>query len=239
VHRTSRPAADSRCSHESIAVSTRAAAWYHHADQPATSSISTMDGSAIQGTRRRGSATGALPPAGTDDLWVFAYGSLMWRPDFAFAERLPALMPGWHRSLCVYSYLYRGTAERPGLVLGLAPGGSTRGIAYRVEAGAAAATLAYLRERELVHYVYRELVRPVRLADGRRVPALVYVADPHHAQYAGALDREARLAMVATCAGISGTNRDYVLNTLDHLNMLGVHDPELAWIARHLPPVTP
>lgn len=174
-----------------------------------------------------------------EDLWVFGYGSLMWRPGFAFNERLPARMAGWHRSLCVYSYLYRGTRERPGLVLGLAPGGSCRGIAYRVAADAAAATLAYLRERELVHYVYRELVRPARLADGRRVPALVYVADPGHAQYAGGLGPDERLAMVAACTGISGTNREYVLNTLAHLGELGVHDPELAWIAAHLPPITP
>lgn len=181
-----------------------------------------------------------LLPGGSADLWVFGYGSLMWRPGFAFAERMPARMAGWHRSLCVYSNLYRGTHERPGLVLGLDSGGSCRGVAYRVEGAAAAtATLAYLRERELVHYVYRELVRPALLADGRRVPALVYVADPRHAQYAGRLTPAERLALVAGGAGISGTNRDYVLNTLAHLEELGVHDPELAWIAEHLEPVTP
>ena len=189
-------------------------------------------------TEPRGADLSFAPDPGSD-LWVFGYGSLMWRPDFAFAERLPARMAGWHRSLCVYSRLYRGTAERPGLVLGLDRGGSCRGVAYRVAAVDAATTLAYLRERELVHYVYRELVRPACLADGRTVPALVYVADPRHVQYAGRLDPDERLAMVAAGAGISGTNRDYVLNTLTHLEALGVHDPELSWLAAHLPSVTP
>jgi cation transport protein ChaC len=187
--------------------------------------------------RGAGPALDAPDPA--VDLWVFGYGSLMWRPGFAFAERLPARLAGWHRALCVYSHLYRGTEEAPGLVLGLDRGGSCRGVAFRVAGAKAAATIAYLRERELVTYVYRELVRPVVLADGRRVPAVFYAADRGHAQYAGALSRAERLALVARGVGVSGPNRDYVLNTLAHLDGMGVRDIELGWIAAHLPPLTP
>ena len=82
------------------------------------------------------------------DLWVFGYGSLMWRPGFDFVEQVPARLIGEHRALCVYSFDHRGTPEKPGLVLGLDRGGACRGIAFRVAAQHRAATIDYLRERE-------------------------------------------------------------------------------------------
>lgn len=170
------------------------------------------------------------------DLWVFGYGSLMWRPGFAFEAAVPALLHGAHRSLCVYSHVHRGTPERPGLVLGLDAGGSCRGVAFRVAGGQAEETVAYLRAREQVTMVYREAVRPVRLADGsrERVAALTYLVDPTHRQYAGVLSLEAQLAHVAGSAGQSGPNRDYVLNTVAHLEEMGIHDSNLARIAERL-----
>src|SRR4029077_14715863 len=114
-----------------------------------------------------------------DDLWVFGYGSLMWRPGFAFAESAPARLIGLHRALCVYSFVHRGTPEKPGLVLGLDRGGACRGIAFRVAPRHRDATVAYLREREQVASVYREVTRSVWLENAarQRISALTYVVD--------------------------------------------------------------
>jgi cation transport protein ChaC len=170
------------------------------------------------------------------ELWVFGYGSLMWRPGFEFAERAPAALIGAHRSLCIYSFHHRGTAEHPGLVLGLDEGGACRGVVYRVEASLREATLAYLREREQVTDVYVEAHRPVSLLDGsnRELEALCYLVDRRHPQYAGRLSIEAQAELVASAAGRSGANVDYVLNTVRHLEEAGVHDTQLAALAARL-----
>ena len=167
----------------------------------------------------------------TQDLWIFAYGSLMWRPDFAFEEVRRARVFGFHRALCIYSHLYRGTPAHPGLVLGLDRGGSCVGLCFRIAAEAVAATLAAVRKRELVTSVYAEITAPVRLADGRRRIAITYAARRDHVQYAGALPRSELLRIVRQGSGISGANLDYVRNTHHHLLELGVSDPTLAWLS--------
>ncbi|MFN3614426.1 MAG: gamma-glutamylcyclotransferase [Rubrimonas sp.] len=165
-----------------------------------------------------------------DDLWVFGYGSLMWKPGFAFAERRMARLQGWRRSFCLRSITYRGTPEAPGLVLGLDrdPHGGCDGVAFRVAAHAAADVLSYLRARELVTYAYREALLPVRLDDGAEVPALAYVVDPAHPQYAGGLPMDEQAAVIARAVGPMGPNREYLWNTTAHLRELGVTDPDLA-----------
>ncbi|MGB3021198.1 MAG: gamma-glutamylcyclotransferase, partial [Methyloceanibacter sp.] len=137
------------------------------------------------------------------ELWVFGYGSLMWRPGFPFSETAPALLKGAHRALCVYSIVHRGTHAEPGLVLGLDRGGACRGVAFRVAAGAEAETVAYLREREQVTDVYVEARRPVRLLDGsgRAMRALCYLVDRHHDQYAGRLSLEAQIRIIQSGKG--------------------------------------
>jgi glutathione-specific gamma-glutamylcyclotransferase len=171
-----------------------------------------------------------------EDLWVFGYGSLIWRPGFPHAERVPAHMLGVHRSLCIYSFDHRGTPERPGLVLGLDFGGACRGIAYRVLAKDRGNTLAYLRAREQTTAVYRELVRMAWLqgTPERRVHALCYVADRGHPQYAGRLTLEQQLHNVRQGHGRSGNNRDYVLETVSALEALGITDHELHLLAERL-----
>ena len=151
-----------------------------------------------------------------EDLWVFGYGSLIWRPGFDFVERVEARLVGAHRALCVYSFDHRGTPERPGLVLGLDQGGACRGMAYRVAAAKRAETVAYLRAREQTTMVYREAVRSVWLRGDpeRRVSALCYVVDRGHAQYAGRLSLDQQLHHVRQGHGRSGANRDYVIATV-------------------------
>jgi cation transport protein ChaC len=168
------------------------------------------------------------------DLWVFGYGSLMWRPGFPFTERRGATVHGYHRALCVYSHVHRGTPEKPGLVLGLDRGGACRGIAFKVPAAEAAATIAYLRGREQVTLVYRELFLRARLDNGRNVKALSYAVDRSHGQYAGRLDRPELERLVLQGKGVSGANPDYVRNTQAHLAELGILDPTLAWLAERL-----
>jgi cation transport protein ChaC len=171
-----------------------------------------------------------------EDLWVFAYGSLMWRPGFDFLERHNARLVGAHRALCVYSFVHRGTPEKPGLVFGLDHGGACRGIVYRVAAKKGAATIDYLRAREQVTLVYREAWRSVWL-DGdpkRRVTALCYIVDRGHRQYAGRLSVARQMHFVRQGHGRSGPNRDYVLDAVKALEALGYRETELHLVAARL-----
>jgi cation transport protein ChaC len=172
----------------------------------------------------------------TDDLWVFGYGSLIWRPGFDFLERVPARLIGAHRALCVFSHVHRGTPERPGLVLGLDFGGACRGVAYRVAGKKRAETVAYLRAREQATSVYRETLRSVTLLGEpeRRASALVYMIDRGHVQYAGRLDLATQLHLVRQGHGQSGPNREYVLSTVHSLEELGLYDRDLHLLAERL-----
>lgn len=180
------------------------------------------------------------------DFWVFGYGSLMWRPGFDFLESALAFVHGYHRSLCIFSHVHRGTPERPGLVLGLDHGGSCQGVAFRVAGGAQEATLAYLRERELVTSVYQEKTVPLRFAEGGEesgkgrgigrgtTQALAFVVDRAHEQYAGRLPLEQMARLVANGVGACGDNPAYVRNTYEHLRQLDIHDMGLAAVIRRL-----
>lgn len=174
------------------------------------------------------------PPGG--DLWVFGYGSLMWRPGFDFEEQVPARLIGAHRALCVYSFDHRGTPERPGLVLGLDRGGACRGIAFRVAAARRDQTVAYLRAREQTTNVYHEGMRSVWLRDDprSRVTALTYIVNRGHVQYAGRLGLSDQLRYVRQGHGRSGNNRDYVLSTVAAIEAQGFRDVPLHRLATAL-----
>lgn len=166
-------------------------------------------------------------------FWVFAYGSLMWRPGFATPETRPARLHGWHRAFCNYSEHYRGTPQQPGLILGLLPGGSCRGLAHRLPAGRYDAVRRYLIRREIDNDgVYQETIRPIHLDDGRTVRALVYLADRTHRQFAGKLPLSVAARLVRLGRGATGSNLDYVQNTLAHMRALGLRDPSLEELAR-------
>lgn len=168
------------------------------------------------------------------DLWVFGYGSLMWRPGFPHLEAHTALIRGVHRAPCVISRRHRGSWERPGVVMGLDAGGSCKGMAYRVASSDAIEVLDYLHDREMGGYdVYKPAKRPVQiltadlvLSEGgrRNVPALCFVVDRHHAQYAGDLSYPELVAHIRQGVGEGGTCTDYLANTVRHLDELGIAD---------------
>ncbi len=164
-----------------------------------------------------------VPPG---DLWVFGYGSLMWSPDFRFVERRAAQLHGYHRSLCIYSHRYRGTPERPGLVMGLCPGGSCMGVAFRVDKRHAKGTLETLWQREMPNGVYEARLLPVRLGQ-RMVRAVAFVADSKHRQFAGRLSIPETARMVAQGCGMRGQNLDYLAQTVAHMDELGMREGHL------------
>lgn len=149
----------------------------------------------------------------------------MWRPGFAFEERCAATLYGRRRAFCIYSVHHRGTYERPGLVLGLAPGGSVRGAAFRVAEKDWDETYAYLREREQPTETYVEARVQVHLADRRRINALTFLSDVAHPQWAGALSLERQAELISGATGLSGRNEDYLSDLVDHLAAEGIHDP--------------
>ena len=172
--------------------------------------------------------TAAGPPRpSAQDLWVFGYGSLMWRPGFPHVERAEATVTGYHRAFCIASTVHRGNRSRPGLVLGLDRGGACTGVAYRVTAADAAAVLAYLRERELVYGVYRETFVTARLAAGASAASaqvLAYTVERCHPSYSGRLTLAMQAAIIRGARGQSGANLDYLINTVRHLRDLGIRE---------------
>ncbi len=171
------------------------------------------------------------PGVGARARWVFGYGSLMWRPGFAFEERAHGRLAGLTRAFCIYSVHHRGTPERPGLVLGLSPGATAgsgvRGAAYRVGEADWGNTYAYLLDREQPTETYREAVAPVRLDDGRTVDALVFLSDPAHPQWAGDLAAERQAELIAGAEGLSGRNIDYLRELVSHLQGAGEPDADM------------
>lgn len=180
------------------------------------------------------------PPAwiSRSGFWLFTYGSLMWNPPFDFAEAVAARVRGYHRAFCIYSIHYRGTAEFPGLVLGLDRGGSCRGRAYRFAAEKANPIYADLHKREQISGVYRELWLNAEIMGARgeiwRVRALAFAADRDHAQYAGRLSPQAAAARIASAAGSAGSCADYLRSTLAHLEALDITDRRLEDLAQRV-----
>jgi cation transport protein ChaC len=164
--------------------------------------------------------------ASARDIWVFAYGSLMWEPGFAHAEAMPALLKGYHRRFCLYSHQYRGTPERPGLVLGLDRGGACKGVAYRIPPQDAEAALRYLWEREMPGRTYRLKEVWVRLPRDR-VRAFAFIVDRLHPQYTGELSLEETARFILQGVGRRGHCRQYLENTVRRLERLGVVDGPL------------
>tara|TARA_R110000868_G_scaffold265011_4_gene523766 strand:- start:5346 stop:5870 length:525 start_codon:yes stop_codon:yes gene_type:complete len=166
-------------------------------------------------------------------MWVFGYGSLLWKPGFTPTAQVVARLAGYARSFCMSSIHHRGSQEEPGLVLALdeQPGAACTGLALEVAPDQEESVLAYLRERELVSSAYIEKILPVELADGRTVDAVTYVIDAGHVQYCGGLPLEEQAHIIARATGGMGPNSEYLWNTARHLDDLGLGDEDLTWLA--------
>jgi len=172
------------------------------------------------------------PPLDPQQLWVFGYGSLMWRPGFPFVETQPARLEGFHRDMCLMSFHYRGTPESPGLVCGLMTGGGCDGRAYRIAAVNVDSALAYLDARELITDIYLPRHLPIRLASGRDVIARVYVADTAHGQFVGGWSDAQKVAHIVQGKGTEGHCLEYMRNLVGHLDELGIVDMGMTALLR-------
>ena len=163
------------------------------------------------------------------DLWVFAYGSLLWNPGFDVVESIPSVLEGYRRSFCMWSVHYRGTPEKPGLVLALEKkaGNKCLGLALRCKREDKKKVLDYLRDRELVSSAYAECTDTLKLSDGRIATALLYVVKTNHPQYTGNLSLEKQAGIISRAEGKVGQNSDYLSKTVDRLTQLGLGDNSL------------
>lgn len=190
----------------------------------------------MESTKEGACSTSTLPDGreqGAGVFWVFAYGSLMWRPDFPHAEIRSARLKGYHRAMCILSNHYRGTSRRPGLVLGLDRGGSCVGRAFRVEPNDVETVKRTLFEREMITGVYTPRFVPVMLDDGRRVIAWAFVARRDHAQYVPP-DPDRAVALIRQGIGSAGSSRDYLACTVAEMDRLGIRDGALHRLLRRV-----
>lgn len=167
------------------------------------------------------------------DVWFFAYGSLMWQPEFDFVEVQPALLYGYHRAFCVRSEVYRGTPERPGLVLGLDRGGACRGRAFRVAAASVPEVAAYLEQREMQEDIYTCKHVTLHLLE-RAVPGCAFVVNRGDVLYEARTPPHFMARRIAGCAGERGSNRDYLAQTIAELDNMGIRDQSLHALLRRV-----
>lgn len=175
---------------------------------------------------------------GQQDIWVFGYGSLVWRPEFDFLEQRLAQLYGYHRALCLWSRVNRGTPEQPGLVFGLETGGSCRGMAFRIAASAAPATLEALWRREMASGVYTPKWLNCRTAQGN-IKALIFTMNRNTYGYVNNLPHDELISIVQKAHGRYGPCTEYVLETARALKSAGIHDTKLEAIVRQLHIIKP
>lgn len=168
------------------------------------------------------------------DLWIFAYGSLIWNPEFDYTEKRPARVHGWHRALKMWSRVNRGTPEQPGLVFGMLSGGSCRGVAFRVPRREGAAVIERLWDREMLTGVYDPRWLPCHTERGV-VNALAFTLSRKSPNFTGTLSDTTYRRIFAQACGRYGTTLDYAWRTLQHLREHDIHDHALERLLRHAP----
>ena len=175
----------------------------------------------VSAEERQASKEATLRDLGEDDVYVFGYGSLMWNPCIHFADRLEGTVYGYHRSFCLESFTGRGTPQCPGLMLALKPGGSCRGILYRIEDHLVDSELEVLWSREMIGGAYRARILPIRTAQGLK-RSVVFVINSDHPRYRPSLSLEESAAAIAHASGWLGSCAEYLSNTVKHLDELGI-----------------
>ncbi len=160
-----------------------------------------------------------------EGLWLFAYGSLIWNPDFEHEASLPAVAPGWHRAFCFWIRRWRGTREMPGLMMGLDRGGSCRGIAYRLPDRDHRTQIHRLLDREIDADPPTNAPRWIMIdtPQGRK-KALSFVANHKGAAYSTLRDRDQVAAVLAQAAGHWGSCAEYLQKTVTALQAQGIVD---------------
>ena len=168
------------------------------------------------------------------ELWIFGYGSLMWNPGFEFEQCSTGRLFGHHRSLCLWSVRFRGTEKKPGLVLGLRPGGSCKGMVFKLSNSSRKPNLQYIFNREMITNAYHPVVKSVHLDNGKSVTSLTFVSKTSHPQYAHKMSEPEMLKIIKRASGPRGSNTEYILNTVEHLESIGISDKTLDSIASKL-----
>ena len=173
-----------------------------------------------------GLARDLLAPIPTgQDIWIFACGSLIWKPAFAIEEQRPAMLRGWHREFCIRVVGFRGSPDCPGLMMGLERGGACRGVMQRIAGDTAPQRLDQLLRREMSFKPATNRPRWVTVeSEGERRPAIAITVDRRGVAYAGRHSAEATAAILARACGHWGSGAEYLMNTVAHLEALGIHD---------------
>ena len=172
------------------------------------------------------------------DIWVFGYASLIWRPEFDYAEQRLGLVRGYHRSLCLWSRVNRGTPENPGLVFGLDAGGSCRGMAFRIPGQQVPSTMEALWKREMSTGAYHPRWLACTTPHGV-VKALAFVMNRNTEGYVRGLSMEQLVNIVCSAHGRYGPCTEYVLETARALKHSNIQDRRLQVLVDHLHQVNP
>lgn len=164
-----------------------------------------------------------------DEVWIFAYGSLIWNPAIHYADRVKCIVDGYHRSFCFWTVLGRGCEKNPGLMMGLEPGGCSNGVAYRIAADDLETEMDILFRREMMSFVYHPTWVEAQSAENadQKIKVLAFVVDPQHERYCGGIDEATLIKHIATASGPFGRNCDYLFQLTEHLEQLGFTDESM------------
>jgi cation transport protein ChaC len=187
--------------------------------------------------QRQASLDATLADWDGSDVWLFGYGSLIWNPTIRYEGRAQGRIYGYHRQFCLWIEAARGTKERPGLMLGLDSGGSCQGLAYRIAADLVGEELSLVWRREMATGAYRPVWTTVHTG-GASFRAITFVVDKSCERYTGRLPTPRIAQTIARAEGFLGTCAEYLFNTVDGLNRLGIHDGRMSTLANQVRAIT-